>query len=54
MHANWVTWTILLEMIVSHPKRLDDNLDIGYAVRVFVAFALNIGWLLVMYIALST
>ena len=53
MHANWVTWTTLVEMIVPHPKRLYENLDIGHAVRVLVAFAATVCWILAMYAALS-
>ena len=43
---------MLVEMIVSQLKRSHDNLDIGYAYRVLMAFALNVGWLVAMYMAL--
>ncbi len=52
-HDKCLTWTILVEVIVSHHKQLHDNLEIGYAVPVILVFAINVGWLLAMYIALS-
>lgn len=41
-----------VEMIVSQRKLLHDNLDVGYAIRVFVVFAFTVGWLAAVYTAL--